>query len=351
MSTRHRMIMVGAGGMAGNWVRRFLPPFRDRLEIVALVDVDRAVLDSAADAAGLPANARFTDVHAAMERADADCCGIAIPPTYHKEAVVAAVSRGLHVLSEKPIADTWEATVDIYRAVQQAGVKMEVIQNYRYTRRIATFKQVLTEGRVGQLHSLAGRFAADYRRPNAWGAPFRHEMRHALLIEGGIHHLDQLRNLSNADCATIAGWEWNPGVASFRGECQGLFVAFMTNNVRAQYEGNCAAAGWQNSWRDEYYRAECANGAVVLDRDNVVRIQEQTAGGSLRIEEVPPVRLPWEEHQMLVSQFIDWLDGGPTPPTVITENIKSAAMLFGAIKASATNQTVDVGAMVAAAAG
>jgi len=36
-------------------------------------------------------------------------------------------------------------------------------------------------------------------------------MRHELLIEGGIHHLDQLRNLCEADCQTIAGWDWNSG--------------------------------------------------------------------------------------------------------------------------------------------
>jgi predicted dehydrogenase len=40
---------------------------------------------------------------------------------------------------------------------------------------------------------------------------FRHEMQHGLLIEGGIHHLDQLRNLCGADCQTITGWDWNPG--------------------------------------------------------------------------------------------------------------------------------------------
>jgi predicted dehydrogenase len=69
---------------------------------------------------------------------------------------------------------------------------------------------------------------------------FRHEMRHGLLIEGGVHHLDQLRNLCGADCQTIAGWDWNPGHArgetaawrssdAFDGEACALFVMRMTN--------------------------------------------------------------------------------------------------------------------------
>ncbi len=349
MVTQHRMLMIGAGGMAGNWVRRFLPPFAERLQIEALVDVNREVLDSAADAVGLPANRRFTDMQEAFRQVEADCCGIAIPPRFHKAAAVAAAERGLHILSEKPIADSWGDCLAIARAVRQAGVKMQIIQNYRYTPRIATFKHVLTEGRLGRLHYLMGRFAADYRRPNAWGAPFRHEMRHALLVEGSIHHFDQLRNFAGADCATIAGWEWNPGIASFQGECLGMYVLQMTNAVRAAYEGNGAAAGWQNSWHGEYYRAECAGGAVVLDRDHVVRVQEYEPGRGLRITEVPTVRLPWEGHQMLVAQFLEWLDGGSAPPTTIEDNLQSTAMLFGAIEASATNQAVDVQALAAQA--
>ena len=49
-------------------------------------------------------------------------------------------------------------------------------------------------------------------------------MRHALLVEGGIHHLDQLRNLSGSDPVTVAGWELNHRVAWFDRRGQGLYV-------------------------------------------------------------------------------------------------------------------------------
>jgi hypothetical protein len=88
---------------------------------------------------------------------------------------------------------------------------------------------------------------------------------------------------------------------------------------------------------------------VVLDRDHVVRIQEHERGRGLRVEEVPTVRLEREGHVAVIGQFLDWLDGGPLPPTAIEDNLKSNAMLFGAIEASARNQVVDVSAMVAAA--
>jgi predicted dehydrogenase len=338
--------MVGAGGMAGNWIRTYLAPYRDRVEIVALVDVDPAALQRSGDLLGLPPARRFARMEDAFASVEADCCGVAVPPQFHRPAAELAAARGLHILSEKPIAGTWDDTVAIYRAARAAGVKMQVIQNYRYTPRIQTLKRVLDSGRLGRIYYVAARFGADYRQPLSWGRAFRHEMRHAILVEGSIHHFDQIRHLSRADCATIAGWEWNPGAPSFRGECLTLYTMKMADGTYAHYEGSGLAAGWQNGWHGEYYRVECEGGAVVLDRDHVVRVQEHEPGQGLRIWEVPAVRLEREGHSAIVGQFLDWVDGGPEPPTAIDDNLASNAMLFGAIEASARGQTVDVAAMI-----
>jgi len=181
---------------------------------------------------------------------------------------------------------------------------------------------------------------------------FRHEMRHGLLIEGGIHHLDQLRNLSGTDCKTIAGWDWNPGHVrdttawrgsdAFDGEASALLVLRMTNGSFASYEGNNLATGKTNSWYGEYYRLECEGGAAVLDRDHIVRVEERSTAGTLQTREVPPVEVVWEGHQAVASQFLDWLDGGPPPATTLTDNLQSTAMLFATIRASETGMTVDV---------
>src|SRR4051794_20951694 len=252
----HRCLMIGAGGMAGAWIRNFFPNFRDRMGVAGLVDVREDVLQSAADFLELPAAARFTRMDEAFEKVEADFCTIVIPPAFHEEAVLHAVRRGLPVLSEKPIADTWEACGRIYRAVTAAGLKMQVVQNYRFEPRILTMKSVLESGDLGPARYVIARFAADYRRRNAWGK-FRHEIPHALLVEGSVHHFDQIRNLAAADCAQIGGWEWNPANDSFDGESVGLYVMRMTNDVRASYEGNCLEAGTQNSWHSECYRVEC----------------------------------------------------------------------------------------------
>ena len=91
MSEKKRCLMIGAGGMAGAWIRSFYPRFNDRNEIVGLVDVNRDILNSSGDFLGLPAYRRFTDMKTAFDAVEADYCTIVIPPAYHRDAVLLAV--------------------------------------------------------------------------------------------------------------------------------------------------------------------------------------------------------------------------------------------------------------------
>ncbi len=344
--SKHTCLMIGAGGMAGAWIRSFFPAFPKRVEIVGLVDVNREPLEASGDFLGLPAERRFTSQEEAFDKIEAGFCCIVTPPAHHELSVRLATQRGMDILSEKPIADTWDACGRIVRMVRDAEVKMMVTQNYRYTPRILTFRQILTEQRLGRLNYLMGRFAADYRRYGAWGH-FRHEIPHSLLVEGSVHHFDQLRNLAGADCKTIFGREWNPEWSSFKGESNALYLLSFANGVPANYEGSCNAAGHQTNWHHEYYRAECEGGAIVLDSDDRVWLQEYTPGQGMKLTEVPHVQPSWQGHVAIVGQFLDWLDGGEEPETALCGNIKSAAMLFGAIEASASGLPVDVEAKVA----
>ncbi len=342
--SKQRCLMIGAGGMAGAWIRHFLPTFAERLEIVGLVDVRDEPLNASGDFLGLPAERRFSDYRASLEAVEADFAVVCIPPAYHTDVTVACLEAGLDVLSEKPIADTWSGCLAQAEAQRRTNRRVQIIQNYRYTARILTLKQVLAEGSLGRLNYVLGRFAADYRQRGAWGM-FRHEIPHGLLVEGSVHHFDQLRNLAGGDCLTIAGYDWNPTWSSFDGESSGLFVMDFAGDVHGCYEGNCSEAGWNNNWHTEFYRLECEGGAITLDADNRVRITEHTGGHHYRVTDVPSARPEYGSgHEVQIGQFLDWRDGGEQPETHLGDNLKTAAMLFGAIEASETRKLVDVAA-------
>ncbi len=338
-----RCIMVGAGGVGGAWIRRFLAVHQDRVRISAIVDIVPEVLQEAGDFLNLPEGERYGTMDDAFGSAEADFCVVAVPPWHHREAILKAVDHGLPVLSEKPISDKLLEVAEIVRAVRKAAVKMAVIQNHRFTLRMLAFREVLRSGRWGRLQHLVARFQADYRVFGSWGAKlglsnFRHEMEDLLVIDASIHHFDMIRNLTGGDCRTISGVGWNPPWSSFSGLSSGLYLCSMDNDTRALYEDNLSGAGPQNTWHHEHYRAECESGALSIDDGDVIRLER--AGEPDEILPVPEARL--YGHQQIISDFLDWLDGGSAPETALDDNVKSMAMVFAAVEAGKTGQTVDV---------
>jgi len=345
---KQRALLIGAGGFASAWVNSFLPVFADRLQVAGLIDVNPEALDRAGDALGLTETQRFTEMEDGFAQTEADVCIIVVQPFLRWRAVNLAVARGLPILAEKPIADSWETSLDILHLTRAAGVKMAIVQNYPHTNRIRTLKRVLDAGSLGRTNYIVARFAADYTIRSAGGA-FRHQIPYAMLFEGAVHHFDQLRNLAGADGATVSGRQWNPPWSTFGNPPTALFLIEMTNGVVCQFELNHLARGAQNGWHHELYRVECEHGVVTVDAADAVRVTEHLGDGRLRVTEVEPVQAEDEGHLWVIDEFLGWLDGGRAPMTAIDDNIYTAALSFAAVDAVRSEQTIDVAAKVAAA--
>ena len=101
MAAKKQCLMIGAGGMAGGWIRHFFPNFKDRMEIVGLVEIRPEVLKDQGDWLGLSDAQRFAKMEDAFEAVSADFCTIVIPPAYHRQAAVGGGRLGAGVLVGK----------------------------------------------------------------------------------------------------------------------------------------------------------------------------------------------------------------------------------------------------------
>jgi hypothetical protein len=89
----------------------------------------------------------------------------------------------------------------------------------------------------------------------------------------------------------------------------------MTNGTHATYECKSAAAGEQNAWRQDAYRAECEAGSATVGFDQIVRIHRRRRGCGLVTEGVPAPQPPREGHARIVAKFLDCRsDVGLLPP-------------------------------------
>lgn len=343
--SRMRALLIGAGGFGSAWVNTFLSALNDRIVVTGLVDINAETLKRAGDALGLPDDQRFTDMADGFARAEADFCIVVVQPFLRLEVVRLAIAHGLPVLAEKPLAESWETSLEILRLTREAKLKMAVVQNYRYTQRVRTLKWVLDDATLGRVNFITARFAADYTIENAGGA-FRHQIPYAMAYEGAVHHLDQLRNLSGAEAETVSGYQWNPAWTTFTNDTTLMLLVRMANGVVCQYENNHLARGTQNGWHEEAYRVECEHGSVTLDADHVVRLHEHLGEGRMRTTDVEPVQTEHDGHLGVIVDFLGWLAGGPTPPTAIEDNIRTMGLTFAAIDAIRTGTTVDAAAKI-----
>jgi len=309
----YKMIQVGTGGFGRAWCSRFLPPnIEDELiEVVAAVDTNPEALNNPQEYLGLSPAQCYTDIDRAFDENEADFCTVVVPPAHHESVVDVALAHDMHILSEKPIADSLAASVRIAEKVRQAGKKMGVTMSHRFDQDKTTLRRELRSGHHGVLDYLICRFTCNLRKFGQWGK-FRHEISDPLMIEGAVHHLDLLVDMAGAKCETIYAQTWNPSWGEYAGDSQALVTMRCENGTRIFYEGAKTNAAGLNCWGSEYIRAECEQATLILDsrRIECLAYDSQAGGQPIALLEQPKWANTW-----LIEKFVDWLDGGPPMET------------------------------------
>lgn len=343
-----KVLHIGAGGFGERWCDTFLPPnvADATIEVVGLVDIDPKALETGRKHLGLRTQQCFTSAEEAFRTVEADFCTIVIPPALHESIVDLALARNMHILSEKPIADTMDASIRIVDKVKAAGRKMGVTMSHRFDQDKTTLKALVSGEALGRVNTVSCRSASDLRAYDSWRR-FRHEMIHPMLIEGAVHHLDIMADLAGAHCTSIYARTWKPEWAEYKGDTDVIVLMDFANGAHGVYEGSSAQSTGLNNWTFEYFRVETAYGTAILDHREVEvfhrdprRIYQKNRQG--RGQQVSLLARKKWENSLLIEQFCQWLDGGPPMTTNAEDNLQSVAMVFSAIESARLGQPVKV---------
>jgi predicted dehydrogenase len=119
-----------------------------------------------ADAAGrLGWSSTETDWRRVIERDDVDLVDVCTPGDTHAEIAIAALEAGKHVLCEKPLANTVaeaEAMAEAAARAAAKGVRSMVGFTYRRVPAIAFARQLVAEGRLGQIRHVRAQYLQDW---------------------------------------------------------------------------------------------------------------------------------------------------------------------------------------------
>jgi len=148
-----KMGFIGCGNIANSHMDAIerIP----EIEIVAGADikVDRA--REFVEKAG--AEAYFTDWRRMLEEVELDAIDVCTPHTLHMEPTLAAAERGIHVITEKPMATELDECDRMIAACQQAGVVLMVAQVLRFYAPHIEARKIISSGQLGQIKNVIRR--------------------------------------------------------------------------------------------------------------------------------------------------------------------------------------------------
>ena len=163
MPAKHRVAVIGRTGK-GNyghgldtvWLKT------DRAEVVAIADENEAGRVAAAKRLGV--KAAYADYRAMLMKEKPQVVSVADRwPDCHRDMVVACAEHGASMFLEKPTARTLQEADEMVAACEKHHVKCAIAHQTRYSPRVKIVKELIAEGRIGDVLEVRGHGKEDAR--------------------------------------------------------------------------------------------------------------------------------------------------------------------------------------------
>jgi predicted dehydrogenase len=153
VNTPLRVAVVGAGGIAQV---AHLPVLR-RLPGVAVAAIcDNDIGKAQALAARFEVAETYDDIEEVLRHARADAVAICTPNHLHEIHAQAALSAGLHVLCERPLALSVDGVERVLATSERAGRRVMVGMNHRFRSDVQAVRGFLAGGDIGVVQAARG---------------------------------------------------------------------------------------------------------------------------------------------------------------------------------------------------
>lgn len=142
--------IVGCGDVAG--YAALFARLNQGLHLAACCDIARERTEAFARRYGI--GQIYTDYGEMLEKANLEAVYLAVPHNLHAPMIKAAVAKGLHVFTEKPVTRTLAEGKEIAWLVEQAPVKVAVNYQYRYDNSCYALWSAMQSGQLGEVRYI-----------------------------------------------------------------------------------------------------------------------------------------------------------------------------------------------------
>ena len=218
----------------------------------------------------------YSDWREMVERERPDFADIITPPETHEEICDSLASRGVHIICQKPLAPTFEASRRIVESAKAAGVRFMVHENWRWQPWYRKIKSIQKSGDIGEFTHLSFRT----RMGDGWGErayldrqPFFRDYPRLLIYETGVHFIDTFRYLLGEVVEVYANLRrLNPVI---RGEETGQVFFRFESGATAIWDANRYNEVESPSPRFTFgeLRIDAMQGHLTMDTESNIRIK------------------------------------------------------------------------------
>jgi predicted dehydrogenase len=341
-----KLIHVGLGGWGMDWQKTALTTIRDEVETVAIVEAFAPALEKARKALKLRDDQCFETLDDALEAVpEAEAVLITAPMEAHIPLAMTAMRAGKHVLVEKPLAPAPEEAVEAIRYAEEHGLILQVSQNYRFYPAPIKAAQMIAEGALGDL----GTIAIDFRQwdNDAEAGTHKHYgFVHALLYDMAIHHMDLMRMVIGSEPVKVFVQETDPAWSKYVQEASATMLVTFGNGVVVSYRGSWVSSDERTYWAGDW-RMECERGLIRwtsrqggphgTDGD---RVTVRTRDGKTKDVALDP--MPVWGRSRGVQAFKEAIATGVPNQNAARNNLPSVALMEASARSMASGEVEDV---------
>jgi xylose dehydrogenase (NAD/NADP) len=271
----------------------------DGVEVVAVGSRDAARGTAFAERHGI--GRAHGSYEALLEDPDVEAVYIPLPNALHHAWTMKALAAGKHVLCEKPYSRRPAEVEEAFEAAERAGLVLSEAYMYRYSPQIVRLAELVREGAIGELRTIASAFT----HPCADPADVRlsAELDGGGLMDVGCYCVSASRLLAGEPETVTAQQEVGPsgvdvrfvGALAFPGGVLAHFDCGFHVPDRSQLEvvGSAGVIRVSDPWHGrepglELTRADGTTEPVLVERESAYRLELERVSAAARGAGGPP---------------------------------------------------------------
>ena len=278
-----------------------------------------------------PAAKTFTDANEMLASGEIDLVVISTPPNSHFKWAKQALSLGLHVMLEKPMALTTQECDELMELALTKGVLLVVYQNRRYDPDFLTMKHMIDTDQIGDVFHYES-FVGGYSKPcSYWHSDAA--VSGGAIFDWGSHFIDQIMSIVPSNVDFVSGLNqkrvWDHVTNADHAQVSinfkdGVQAVFINSDLAAARKPKFYVLGTKGALIGEW---DLSAGDSVADLPAIISLLR----GDGSSEVVPHVNVePYSFYSSVVAYIND-----ATPMSVLAEQSRDVVAIMQAAEESA----------------